>query len=102
MNKDEIKNQILTETTAQGVLNHLKELQSNRAHMQRRWIWELLQNARDASSDDSHLVASLEVGKGELVFQHNGRGFTESEVGHLRLCHETDDSLRLADVGRIV
>lgn len=91
MNKDEIKSHILTETIAQGVLNHLQELQSNRAHMQRRWIWELLQNARDASSKDSHLVASVEVGKGELVFQHTGRGFTDSEVGHL-IFHGTTKS----------
>ena len=52
--------------------------------MQRRWIWELLQNARDAAADDNtHLVASVELGNGELVFQHNGRGFTMEEVAHL-------------------
>lgn len=84
MNKDETKNRILSDNTAQGVLNHLRELESNRARMQRRWIWELLQNARDASSNDrTRLVAKVELGKEELVFQHNGRGFTEFEVGHL-------------------
>lgn len=83
-NKDEIKARILTENTAQGILNYLRELESNRARMQRRWIWELLQNARDAATDDdTHLVASVEHGSGELVFQHNGRGFTMEEVAHL-------------------
>ena len=82
--KDDIKDRVLTENTAQGILNHLKELESNRARMQRRWIWELLQNARDAAADDdTHLVASVELGSGELVFQHNGRGFTMEEVAHL-------------------
>ena len=82
--KDEIKDRVLTENTAQGILNHLRELESNRARMQRRWIWELLQNARDAAADDdTHLVASVELGSGELVFQHNGRGFTMEEVAHL-------------------
>ena len=83
-NKSEIKDRVLTENTAQGILNHLRELESNRARMQRRWIWELLQNARDAShDDDTHLVASVELGSGELVFQHNGRGFSMEEVAHL-------------------
>ena len=82
--KDEIKDRVLTENTAQSILNSLRELESNRARMQRRWIWELLQNARDASADDdTHLVASVELGDGELVFQHNGRGFTMEEVAHL-------------------
>ena len=84
ISKDEIKDRILTENTAQGILNHLKELESNRARMQRRWIWELLQNARDAAADhNTHLVATVELGNGELVFQHNGRGFTMEEVAHL-------------------
>ena len=84
IDKNAIKDRVLTENTAQGILNHLQELESNRARMQRRWIWELLQNARDASvDDDTHLVASIEVGDGEVVFQHNGSGFTTEEVAHL-------------------
>lgn len=84
MNKHDIKNRVLTENTAQGILNHLKELQSNQARMKGRWIWELLQNARDAyAGEDNQLIASVDYRKGELVFEHNGRGFTMSEVAHL-------------------
>ena len=84
INKDAVKTRILIENTAQGILKHLRDLESNRARMQRRWIWELLQNARDASpEDDTSLVASIELGDGELAFRHNGRGFTEEEVAHL-------------------
>ena len=84
VNKDEIKDRVLTENTAQGILNHLKEFESNRARMQKRWIWELLQNSRDAAADDDpRLVASVELGNSELIFQHNGRGFTMEEVAHL-------------------
>ena len=84
ISKDEIKDRVLTENTAQSILNSLRELESNRARMQSRWIWELLQNARDASAnDDTHLVASVQLGCDELVFQHNGRGFTMEEVAHL-------------------
>ena len=84
IDKHGIKDRVLTENTAQGILNHLRELESNRARMQGRWIWELLQNARDASvNDDTNLVASVEVGDGEVVFRHNGCGFTMEEVAHL-------------------
>ncbi len=84
MNKDEIKSRILTVNTAQAIHKRLKENESNRARMQERWIWELLQNARDASTaEDASLVARVEFGDGEIVFQHNGRGFTPEEVGHL-------------------
>lgn len=84
MEKDAIKTRVLAENTAQGILNHLRELESNRARVQGRWVWELLQNARDAGADaDTSLIASVELQGGELVFQHNGRGFTSHEVAHL-------------------
>ena len=33
--------------------------------------------------DNTRLVASVKLSKNELVFQHNGRGFTVEEVAHL-------------------
>ena len=36
ISKDEIKDRVLTENTAQSILNSLRELESNRARMQRR------------------------------------------------------------------
>ena len=82
--KDEIKERVLTENTAQGILNRLTEFESNRAHTQRRWIWELLQNARDTAADyDTELVASVEIDGKELTFKHNGQGFTMEQVAHL-------------------
>ena len=83
-NKAKTKDAVLTENTAQSVFKYLSNIESNRVRMRTRWIWELLQNARDASSgDDTCLVASVEFREGELVFQHNGRGFTEKQVAHL-------------------
>ena len=84
IDKEKIKARVLTENTAQGILNKLRELESDRSRMQKRWIWELLQNARDASTDaDTHLVTKVKVNDDEVVFQHNGRGFTIDEVAHL-------------------
>lgn len=84
MDKPKIKEKALTENTAQGVFKHLNDLESNREHMRNRWIWELLQNARDASTGGpSSLIVSVECKNGELVFLHNGRKFTEDDVAHL-------------------
>ena len=81
---DDITTQVLTDNTAQSVLNHLKALESNRAHVRTRWVWELLQNARDASADtNAELVASVEQSETEVVFRHNGGKFKREEIIHL-------------------
>ena len=83
-NLDADRDDVLIENTAQAVRKHLMDLGSNRANVITRWVWELLQNARDASSgDDTRLVASIEVGEDGIVFQHNGREFKNKEIAHL-------------------
>ena len=80
---DRAKIRILASNTAQGVHKHLRTLESNRSRVLPRWIWELLQNARDVADGDASLVASVEVCNGELTFRHNGRGFEPDEITHL-------------------
>ena len=81
-NYDDTRNKVLIENTAQGVYNHLNDMKSSGRH--KRWIWELLQNARDVSTDvDNHLIAKVKYNGKELVFLHNGRGFTVDEIAHL-------------------
>ncbi|MDD9850955.1 MAG: hypothetical protein OXU94_04215 [Gammaproteobacteria bacterium] len=80
---DEIKTEdarnVLAENTAQTVRKHLMALERNRQVMQTRWIWELLQNARDARAR----MASIECNKKEVVFRHNGDKFNKDEIAHL-------------------
>ena len=80
---DEAKTQTLASNTAQGVHKHLRNLASNRSRVLPRWIWELLQNARDVSEGNASLVASVELRDGALTFRHNGRGFEPDEITHL-------------------
>ena len=84
---DAIRTRVLTDNTAQSVLNHLKALESNRARVRTRWIWELLQNARDTSANTAYsdvcLIASVEHTPEELIFQHNGARFSMDQVAHL-------------------
>ncbi len=81
-NYDDTRTKVLTENTAQGVFNHLDKMKSSGMH--KRWIWELLQNARDVSPETAnHLIAEVKYSGEELVFLHNGRGFTVDEIAHL-------------------
>ena len=80
---DREKTQILASNTAQGVYKHLRALEAARLRVLPRWIWELLQNARDVSAGNPSLKASVEVRDDELTFHHNGRGFQPDEITHL-------------------
>ena len=83
-NKDETRNRVLTENTAQAVFKYLTDQESNRARWQNRWIWELLQNARDASKGSGNrLIIKIQYNSEELVFFHNGSGFTPEQITHL-------------------
>ncbi|MDE0603966.1 MAG: hypothetical protein OXI18_06120 [bacterium] len=80
---DQQKTDILASNTAQGVHKHLQTLESNRERVLQRWIWELLQNARDVSDGNASLIASVKWQDGELTFHHDGRGFEDPEITHL-------------------
>lgn len=97
--KNDIKNSVLTDNTAQSVYKHLRELESNRAHVVSSWIWELLQNARDAAPEDGQLMASVERRSDTITFFHNGRGFRETEIAHL-IYHGSTKSSDDASLGQ--
>ena len=100
MNKAKIKDDVLTENTAQSVYNYLMTLPRTPDSMY-RWIWELLQNARDAATVPNNLTTSINYRPGELVFLHNGSGFKEKEIGHL-IFHgstKTEDEGKIGQYG---
>jgi hypothetical protein len=47
---NDARHEVLTDSNAQTARNYLKRLFQEEARFRSRWIWELLQNARDASS----------------------------------------------------
>ena len=80
-----IKTKALTVNSAQTVRNRLRDMESKRAHVLTRWVWELLQNARDAAIPETEggLVAAIEQTQTELVFKHNGVDFDKDQIAHL-------------------
>ena len=88
LTSDEEIDQIMTAeviaNTAQGVLHKLEALERNRDHVLTRWVWELLQNARDAAvGTDTSLVAAVESTADEVLFRHTGANFKIPEIAHL-------------------
>ena len=94
----EVKTSVLTENTAQSVFNHLKHLENNRQEVLTRWVWELLQNARDTSAGaEDSLTTLVNYDSQEVVFLHNGSPFKEREIAHL-IYH---GSTKIEDAGTI-
>ena len=62
--------------------------------VRKRWIWELLQNARDARDPNGNkLIVEVEYRTEEkLIFLHNGRGFKPNEIAHIVKSGTTKDS----------
>src|SRR4051794_20952449 len=73
---------VLADNTGQAVRNYLKKLFQEEARFRGRWIWELLQNARD-SAPATGVQIWLEIGPDRLVFRHDGVPFTYKNVAHL-------------------
>ena len=52
----------------------------------RRWVWELIQNAKDVPNDYGRVSIEIElVSENELQFKHNGNPFEEGDVAALIL-----------------
>ena len=81
----ELKNardKVLVDNTAQAVFKHLDRIKDNRSTLGARWIWELLQNARDAAGPQGVRIR-VHVSATECRFEHNGKPFASEEIAHL-------------------
>ena len=69
---DDVRLDAMTDTIAQDVYKYLNKLFQEEARFRSRWVWELLQNARDASPEDGVSVRVLyepdRVGDGQVAF----------------------------------
>lgn len=80
----EIKHQVLAGNTAQSIYHNLRHLESDLQSVITRWVWELLQNSRDAALDAAGtLTASIDYSDDAVVFIHNGKPFQQNEIAHL-------------------
>ncbi len=81
---EQIERDTLTTTNAQRVYQLLTNLAARRDRVQTRWIWELLQNARDASPNGAmSLTCSVRHDQGQVLLEHNGRPFEMKEIARV-------------------
>jgi len=80
---DKARDKVLRENTAQTVFKYLEDLENNKAEYGSRWIWELVQNARDAAGKNLRSVVEASLSAGAFVFRHSGEPFREEEIAHL-------------------
>jgi Domain of unknown function (DUF3883) len=79
---DKARDSTLVENTAQAVFKHLDRLEDHRTVFGGRWVWELLQNARDAAPPEGVFV-EIELAGDKLRFRHDGVPFKPKEIAHL-------------------
>ena len=79
---DSARDHVLVDNTAQAVFKHLDRVEDARTTLGLRWIWELLQNARDAALAEGVQIR-VRLSESDLTFEHNGRPFASAEIAHL-------------------
>ncbi|ADR20425.1 sacsin N-terminal ATP-binding-like domain-containing protein [Marivirga tractuosa] len=67
---------------ADKIIKRLHDLEKTVETNHGRWAWELLQNAKDsvATENDRKVSVQIKLYDGKIVFKHNGRRFTETDV----------------------
>ncbi|MEJ8804387.1 sacsin N-terminal ATP-binding-like domain-containing protein [Pontibacter sp. H249] len=61
--------------TADKVTQILKEVRNEPKQSRRRWVWELLQNAKDVPNIYGRVSAEIDLSENQLSFRHNGDPF---------------------------
>lgn len=62
--------------SADKIIEKLDELREEGKKSKRRWIWELMQNAKDVPNKYGKVSIEITLNQNELVFAHNGNAFT--------------------------
>lgn len=91
------RDKVLVDNTAQAVFKHLDRIKDNRSALGTRWIWELLQNARDAAGRQGVRIRAR-VSATEFRFEHDGKPFASEEIAHLVYHGSTKTDLN--DIGQ--
>src|SRR5262245_17573 len=75
------------ESDARDILKEIEMLSLFEGRHKYRWIWELLQNARDEAGDGVEVVCSIDGNN--FSFEHNGKPFLTDHLIALTLRSST-------------
>ncbi|TCT17123.1 hypothetical protein EDC18_101421 [Natranaerovirga pectinivora] len=80
---DELRNQAQTTQAANKIIDQLKKLEnSNNEDTSYRWIWELIQNAKDVvnSTGKVDILVNFDEYRRVIEFKHNGKLFLTKNI----------------------
>jgi hypothetical protein len=80
---DDDMNEVLVENNAQAIFDHLAVLEKQRELHEKRWFWELLQNAKDAVEEHETVKVRVELKENILIFSHTGNPFFRKDILHV-------------------
>lgn len=66
--------------TADKIRQILSKVQNNPADSSKRWVWELMQNAKDVPNKFGRVSIRIVLSQGKLEFNHNGDTFSLSNI----------------------
>jgi len=77
---DIIENKITKEIHADSVLRDIESRENKRSRYEKRWFWELLQNAIDSIDKTENIKIKLEVFDNKISFSHTGNPFKIEDI----------------------
>lgn len=66
--------------TADKIKQILSKVLNDPSQSAKRWVWELMQNAKDVKNKFDKVSIEIELSENELVFRHNGNPFKMSNI----------------------
>jgi hypothetical protein len=66
--------------TADKVIQNLSDVRNERTKSRRRWIWELMQNAKDVPNIYGGVTIEITLKENEFIFSHNGNPFKVENI----------------------
>jgi hypothetical protein len=73
----------LVKRIADDILQGIEKVYEKKEISSRRWIWELLQNAKDIPNEFGNVRIKITLNKDQLIFSHNGDPFTIRNLTNL-------------------
>ena len=65
---------------ADSVYRDIVARENEREDYEKRWFWELLQNAKDSIEDDEKIQVKIEISEDEISFSHSGNAFELDDI----------------------
>lgn len=73
----------LVKRIADDILQGIEKVYEKKDISSRRWIWELLQNAKDIPNEFGNVRVKITLNEDQLIFSHNGDPFTVKNLTNL-------------------